>query len=756
MTSDFMARHGARLVDQGWPVIPIWPGTKKPGRYTSGEWRDQPGWTRHCDRPTTLNEVEIWEKWPDCAVGIACGFVVGIDIDVLDSELAHRIEALAREMLGDTPLLRIGKAPKRLLVYRTEVPFSGPKRAPLEILAHGRQFVAFAVHPVTGRPYDWPEESPLSVALEDLPAVTEEGVTAWLEAAQALLPEELKPAVLPASAARGTPAHALAGTFDAIREALAFIPNADLDYDNWVRIGMAIKGALGEDGADLFAAWSAQSAKHVPETTAKSWASFRPTVIGAGTLYHHAMERGWKPDPALVLDGTAPRDPVHPAAGLLARVWAPGDPAPAQPAARFELPMPGGVLGAMTDYMLATARRPQPLLALASSLCALGALMGRKYRTETNLRSNLYIVGIADSGSGKNHSREIVNELFVEAGLGAYLGGNKIASGAGLLTAIHRQPAILFQIDEFGMFLSAAADRKRSPRHITEIIDNMTELYTAAGGIFLGAEYANRDGKNERRDINQPCLCIYGTTAPLHFWNALQSANVVDGSLARFIIVQTEDDYPEENAATGIRRSPPSLLADLKRIAAGGGRKPAGNLSGLTTDTTTGVDPMIVPTAPDARETFAALSNEVTGQLREARGTPFTAILARVAENAAKVALVRAVALDPVSPVIRLDDAQWAIAFVRHFAERTMVEIERRVADNDTERNHKRMMEIIRAVGPAGITKNDLIRRTQFLDKRQRDEIIASLVEAGMVATAMKTTATKPALIYRTVNGGRS
>src|SRR5512134_3896384 len=178
----------------------------------------------------------------------------------------------------------------------------------------------------------------------------------------------------------------------------------------------------------------------------------------------------------------------------------------------------------LVDYMLATARRPQPVLAVGASLCALGALMGRKYRTESNLRSNLYIVGIADSGSGKNHSREIVNELFVEAGLGHYLGGNKIASGAGLLTAIHRQPAILFQIDEFGMFLSAAADRKRSPRHITDILDTMTQLFTSAGTIFLGSEYANMDGKNERRDINQPCLCLYGTTTPHHFWASLQGA----------------------------------------------------------------------------------------------------------------------------------------------------------------------------------------------------------------------------------------
>ncbi|MFZ9682887.1 MAG: hypothetical protein ACO3DQ_06760 [Cephaloticoccus sp.] len=49
--------------------------------------------------------------------------------------------------------------------------------------------------------------------------------------------------------------------------------------------------------------------------------------------------------------------------------------------------------------------------------------------------------------------------------------------------------------------------RRRSPRDITEILDNMTELYTSAGGIFLGAEYANRDGANERRAINKPCLC---------------------------------------------------------------------------------------------------------------------------------------------------------------------------------------------------------------------------------------------------------
>ena len=61
-----------------------------------------------------------------------------------------------------------------------------------------------------------------------------------------------------------------------------------------------------------------------------------------------------------------------------------------------------------------------------------------------------------------------------------------------------------------------------------------------------------------------------------------------------------------------------------------------------------------------------------------------------------------------------------------------------------------------RAAGTAGLTQSDLIRRTQFLDKRQREEVMASLVEAGLVATVMKPTATKPALAYRAVEGGAS
>ena len=115
---------------------------------------------------------------------------------------------------------------------------------------------------------------------------------------------------------------------------------------------------------------------------------------------------------------------------------------------------------------------------------------------------------------------------------------------------------------------------------------------------------------------------------------------------------------------------------------------------------------MTVPMTPAASEAFAALGAEITRELREARGTAHTALLARVSENAQKLALVAAVSRDPVAPAITLDDAEWAIGFVRHFARRTMRAVDQHVADNEIERNHKKVLDIIRRAGPGGLTQD--------------------------------------------------
>ena len=62
------------------------------------------------------------QRYKKCGIGLRTGALVGVDIDILDPDLAHRVDRLVRDRLGDA-LTRFGLWPKRLLPYRTDQPF---------------------------------------------------------------------------------------------------------------------------------------------------------------------------------------------------------------------------------------------------------------------------------------------------------------------------------------------------------------------------------------------------------------------------------------------------------------------------------------------------------------------------------------------------------------------------------------------------------------------------------------------------------
>jgi hypothetical protein len=277
------------------------------------------GWETVC---ATANEAEI-ERWakkqPECTnTGLLCGTIVGIDIDVPLEQPAAEIERLARDMLGETPLKRIGWAPKLLLVMRADQPFDKIQTPELllpdgtsmrvEILATGQQFVGFGIHPGTQADYVWPNRSPLEVQAGDLPTISAEHCAAFVAQAEAMLRglggqtrAEIKGAERAGRKAAGLPMGSIAAGIDAapdretIASALAHIANDDLPYDEWIKVGFALHAGLGPDGIDLWEGWSAQSAKNDPIATADKWPGFAEgRSIGVGTLFWMAQQNGWK------------------------------------------------------------------------------------------------------------------------------------------------------------------------------------------------------------------------------------------------------------------------------------------------------------------------------------------------------------------------------------------------------------------------------------------------------------------------------
>lgn len=296
-------RHGYRPV----PVLGAHVAMKAAGKRPMMK-----GWETIC---ASADEAEI-ARWTraqrNCTnTGLLCGTLVGIDIDVLDHQHAHRVTCIATEMLGMTPACRIGRAPKILLIFRTDEPFDKIQTpefhmldgtvARVEILATGQQFVAFGIHPDTKAPYYWPECSPLDVPLEALPPVTKERCAAFIAAAEKYLRKVggYSTADRREIEREGRKAAGLkrnqAPSRELVEEAFAHIPNNDLPYDDWIKVGLALYAALGPDGRDLWEGWSARADKNDPEYTAEKWDSFSSVrSVTVGTLFWLARQNGWR------------------------------------------------------------------------------------------------------------------------------------------------------------------------------------------------------------------------------------------------------------------------------------------------------------------------------------------------------------------------------------------------------------------------------------------------------------------------------
>jgi hypothetical protein len=552
------------------------------------------------------------------------------------------------------------------------------------------------------------------------------------------VPDWLLPAICPPEAAPASPAPsmprrvalgpadgstalgraALAERCEEIRTAADGAKHETLNTAAYAIGGLVAAGELieGEALGELRAALGAilhrcKDQRHAEKTLARAFAD--------------GMGKPQSP-PAMVV---TPPDEVNPATPYLNRI-ARGEIKPRKPlpvaAGLMDVP---GALGEFVAYCEATAISPQPFLALAAGITLIGTLAGRRYETNTELRTNIYAIGIADSGAGKDHARKQIRRCLYAANLTQYLGGSDVASGAALRTALVRHPATLFQIDEFGDWLRDVLGDKAAT-HKKQIAAYLKELYSSANIPWSGTEYADqsRQGK-PREDIHSPHACLYGTTTPAQFWAAVAGGSLHDGLMARMLIFVSPESYPDEREAA-MGPPPDSLIQALQAIAAGveGG----GNLGGLMSAAIT-PSPYRVPETAKATAMRQALRRAQLEQQREAAGTYVTAIAARLTENAMKLALIRAVSRAPAAPVIDEGDVSWGREVAQHCMDTLCQEAGRHVADSDFERKMNLAREIIRKHGP--VTESEMMRRGFKLPEKDRREVIKALLTEKAIVT---------------------
>jgi hypothetical protein len=382
-----------------------------------------------------------------------------------------------------------------------------------------------------------------------------------------------------------------------------------------------------------------------------------------------------------------------------------------------------GLVGDIVDWISATARRPNRVLALGAALTLVGTAMGRFWSGPTLSSTVLYMLALAPSGVGKDHALQQIKRLLSAARMTRTIGPDEFISMPAVIHFIEREPLSLCPMDEFGAFLKRINAKRASgfERGISKI---MRSVWGTNFGLMTTPEWA----ATPARTIRAPALSIYGASTPEDFFEALDGGDVSNGFLNRFTLLtvasRTEDREPKEPPLV----VPEKLSGSLRRLFGGG--NPLVVASKLH-ETDVEIEPFVIPWGPGAEAVYVSFQREILAwQDRDADAENF---IGRAAEMAVRMATIRAGGRDPVMPRISEDDMQWGRA-VALWSARTLYRMGRLyISETDFQAEANRVLRIIDKEGGEISQETLRARMKNRLRARELREVIETLEDTGAI-----------------------
>ena len=342
-----------------------------------------------------------------------------------------------------------------------------------------------------------------------------------------------------------------------------------------------------------------------------------------------------------------------------------------------------GFISEVMDHTLEVAPYPNPVMSFGGALAMQAFLAGRKVRDSGDNRTNQYLLSLAHSGSGKDQSRKVNSDIVHAIGMSDCLGLH-FSSGEGIQDALFRTPTMLFQTDEIDTMIQAI-NKNRDGRY-EMVMSTMLTMYSSANSVY---PMRRKAGKESPGVIDQPCLVIYGTAVPNHYYEALSERMLTNGFFARMVILEAGQRPPGQEP--GIGDLPPRVLSTAKWWA--DYRPGTGNLENCHPV------PTIIEHSNDAKKLLIETRLQAEAEYSKAEAgndVVGTTVWSRVSEQIRKLALIYAVSENHQSPRISRTAVEWASNFVMHQTRRMLFKAGAHVADGQFDSLIKRSVIILR------------------------------------------------------------
>ncbi len=403
------------------------------------------------------------------------------------------------------------------------------------------------------------------------------------------------------------------------------------------------------------------------------------------------------------------------------------DPGPV-PDALLHVP---GFVDDVMQYTLRSVKYPNRPLAFVGAIALLGALTGRKVTEPGNVRTNVQILALANSGVGKDGPRKVNSNILLHAGEARKLGG-KSSSGEGIEDRLIRHPIVLKQDDEIDTLFENMRDNKEA-RYRNQF-SILLELFGEAGAW---RPIRDKAGK-ESGLIYQPHLVLFGTTTPSEFYASLSGKMLNKGLLARMITIEAGERGPRNNSA--VWSDPPDDIVTIAKAWSEFHPPDWGNLSDQSSSK---APPFVAPFTDEAHKAIVAFSEECDAAYHrayKAGNEPVMAIWARAVEKATQLALLHACSQHGTSPIIELPAVTWASTFIRHTVLRTIYMLGQLFHESEFEMKCQAVLATLtkwqREHGDEWMSYRDLARKHRW-SRRDHDAVRETLVDQELIQTAI-------------------
>jgi hypothetical protein len=393
-----------------------------------------------------------------------------------------------------------------------------------------------------------------------------------------------------------------------------------------------------------------------------------------------------------------------------------------------------GFIAEVMDYTMAHAPTRNPAMAFAGAVALMSLLGARKVSDPAGNRTNLYILALALSGSGKDFPRKVNSRILRRVGLGRCV-VQRFGSAESIEDKLCAVPAVLCQTDEFdGVLLMAK--HSRDPRY-DAILDKFKELYTSSDDTFTTRELVSR----ESREIHQPSLTVLGTAVPVHYYNALSEKMLTDGFFSRTIAIEAAANVTDQEPT--LAPIPEHIIEVAEwwaRFNPGGG-----NLQDVTPV------PAVVPMTDEATELVAAVRALARERQNEAnaRNDAVTAtVWSRVRQMTRKLALIHAISVNHEQPCIDRAAVEWARDFVVHHARRMLFMAGLHVSENPFHAQCLKVVKLLHEEPECTATRSRVLKYLKCT-ARELNEIADTLEQQGQIVRTEIKSSTKRALAYR-------